>query len=186
MRNWHYLCLWWASTEILEFRANLAQIRVVRVANVLVGALHRRAEPRKGPVDGLMTLNRPLARLGSPRILTILFRWRLPMAIKNLVTVMQCAANLGVRVTGMRQVSMQAGGIQRPFLSLPRPACAAQAEPFPYGTDLDNRGVLRAGRSARHTGVVPGARSSVASQCKSTALTATATPTWPTTTLVLG
>ncbi len=109
------------------------------------------------------------------------------MAVKNLQSVVQCVANTcGVVVTGMRKDSMRAAGsFQSPFLSLPR---LALAEPFPYRTGPDNGSILRAGRSARQSGVVPGTKTalSTAMHRKPSAMSAAATRMWQPAFSVLG
>jgi hypothetical protein len=79
------------------------------------------------------------------------------MAVKNLQNLVQCVANIGVRVTGTKSKdSMRAmESFQAPFLSL---LSLPLAGPFPAGTTPDNQGVLRVGRSACMLGVSPFAR----------------------------
>ena len=76
------------------------------------------------------------------------------MAIKNLQTVVQSAANIqGVVVTGMRKELKRATGcFQAPFLS--EPSLRLEG-PNAFGTDPDNGSILRAGRSASWSGVEP-------------------------------
>ena len=79
------------------------------------------------------------------------------MASKNLQNLVQCVAKRVV-VTGMRKESMRAdGSFQAPFLSL---CLSPRTGPFPYGTNPDNQGFLRAGRSACELGVMPIGRTS--------------------------
>lgn len=80
------------------------------------------------------------------------------MAVKNLQTVVQCAANIqGVVVTGTRKESKRAGSFLAPSFSEPSLRLAG---PNPMGTDPDNGTFLRAGRSASELGVEPCARTS--------------------------
>lgn len=76
------------------------------------------------------------------------------MAVKNLQTVVQCAANIqGVVVTGMRkELKWATGCFQAPFLSEPS---LRLEDPAAFGTDPDNGAFLRAGRSASWSGVEP-------------------------------
>jgi hypothetical protein len=79
------------------------------------------------------------------------------MAVKNLQNLVQCVANIGVRVTGTKckDSTRAMESFQVPFLSL---LSLPLAGPFPAGATPDNQGVLRAGRSACQLGVSPSAR----------------------------
>jgi len=79
------------------------------------------------------------------------------MAVKNLQNLLQCVANIGVRVTGTKckDSTRAMERFQAPFLSL---LSLPLAEPFPAGARPDNQAALRIGRSACMLDVSPGAR----------------------------
>jgi hypothetical protein len=133
-------------------RANLIEPPIVREGSAIKGSQLRKKFDA-GTVE-------PSRKRKSARSICVLFQSpEAPMAVTNLQNLVLCVANIhGVVVTGTRKESKRAAGsFPATFLSIPSLMLDG---PFPTGTDPDNQGVLRAGRSASRLGVEPCARTS--------------------------